>query len=224
MHVLRIKMASFPLPMSGVRMRAKHVVLLASLLISTQSHANLLKNSGAELGDLTGWTLGGISNPTIDNGSFDLGINPHAGQFMFRGGVGAYGSLTQNVPLAGWGLKRELGVSFWAQGLDQDTPSDDGFVSLTYLSSTGAILGTQTTAELDSHDGVWTQYQGVFAVPLDAMSVDYTMNFKRNFGRDLDAFIDDNALTLTTVPEPSTAWLSFAGLALMGALWRRRAR
>lgn len=81
-----------------------------------------------------------------------------------------------------------------------------------------------TDHESDLHDGIWAQYQRVFAVPLDAMSVDYTMNFKRNFGRDLDAFIDDNALTLTTVPEPSTAWLTFAGLALMGAFWRRRAR
>lgn len=205
-------------------MRAKYAVLLASLLISTQSHANLLKNSGAELGDLTGWTLGGISNPTIDNGGFDRGINPHAGQYMFRGGVGAYGSLTQNVPLTGLGLKRELGVAFWEQGLDQDTPSDDGFVTLTYRSSSGAILGTQTSVDVDSHNGVWTQYQGIFAVPLDAVSVDYTMNFKRNFGRDLDAFFDDNSLTLTTVPEPSTAWLTFAGLALMGACWRHRAR
>ena len=61
-------------------MRAKPIVLLASLLISTQSHANLLKNSGVELGDLSGWTLGGISGPTVDNGSFDPGINPHLGQ------------------------------------------------------------------------------------------------------------------------------------------------
>ena len=205
-------------------MRVRSVAVLATLLISTQSHANLLKNAGAELGDLSGWTVGGVSNPTIDNGSFDPGIYPHAGQHMFRGGVGAYGSLTQSVPLMGYGLKRELGVTYWEQGLDQDTPSDDGFITLTYLSSSGAVLGIQMTAEIDSHDGVWTRYQGVFSVPLDAMSVDYTMNFKRNFGRDLDAFFDDNALTLITVPEPSTRWLTFAGLALMGACWRRRVR
>ena len=203
-------------------MRAKSIVILANLLISTQTHANLLKNGGAELVNLSSWTVGGISTPSLDDGSFDPGINPHTGEYMFRGGVGAYGALTQNVLLTGVGLARELAVGFWEQGLDQDTPSDDGYVSLTYFSSNGAVLGTQTTAEIDSHYGVWTRYQGAFAVPLDAMSVDYTIHFKRNFGLDLDAFFDDNTLTLTTVPEPSTAWIMFAGLGLMGVCWRRR--
>lgn len=203
-------------------MRAKYVVFLSSLLISSQTHANLLVNGGGELGTLSGWTVGGISNPTVDNGSFDPGISPRTGKYMFRGGVGAYGTLTQNVLLTKTGLERKLAVTFWEQGLDQDTPSDDGFVSLTYFSSYGVVLGTHATAEIDSHDGIWTRYQGVFAVPLDAMSVDYTMHFKRNFGLDLDAFFDDNTLTLFTVPEPSTAWLTFAGLGLMGVFWRRR--
>lgn len=203
-------------------MRTKSIVFLAGLLISTQTHANLLRNGGAEFGDLSGWTLGGISNPTVDDGSFDPGINPHTGKYMFRGGVGAYGTLTQNVLLMGAGLRRELSVVFWEQGLDQDTPSDDGDVSLTYFASNGAVLGTQATAEIDSHYGVWTRYQCAFAVPLEAMSVNYTMHFKRNFGLDLDAFFDDNTLTLTTVPEPSTAWILFAGLGLMGVCWRRR--
>lgn len=130
------------LPSPKYSMRAKFIVTLVSLLISTQTHANLLKNGGAELGDLSGWTLGGISKPTVDDGSFDPGINPHAGKYMFRGGVGAYGTLTQNVLLTGAGLGRELAVAFWEQGLDQDTPSDDGYVSLTYFASNGAVLGT----------------------------------------------------------------------------------
>lgn len=203
-------------------MCTKYAVLLASLLMSTQVHANLLKNSGAELGDLSGWTVGGLSNPTVDDGTFDPGIGPRTGMYMFRGGIGASGTLTQNVLLTGPGLRRDLTVSFWEQGLDQDTPSDDGYVTLTYFSSQGDVLGIQTTDEIDSHDGVWNPYRGVFAVPLNAVSVDYTMHFKRNFGLDLDAFFDDNALTLATVPEPSTAWLTFAGLGLMGACWRRR--
>ncbi|EEF26925.1 conserved hypothetical protein [Ricinus communis] len=205
-------------------MRTKYAILLTSLLLSTQVHANLLKNGGAELGDLSGWTVGGLSNPTVDDGGFDPGISPRTGAYMFRGGIGSYGTLTQKVLLTGMGLGRELTVTFWEQGLDQDTPSDDGYVTLTYFSLGGAVLGTQSTDEIDSHDGVWSPYRGIFAVPLDAISVDYTMHFKRNFGLDLDAFFDDNSLTLTTVPEPSTAWLMLAGLGLMGAFWRRRTR
>ena len=121
----------------------------------------------------------------VDNGSFDAGIGPHTGLYDFRGGKGAWGTLTQNVALSGLGQSRQPTLSFWERGLNQ----------------------------------------GMFDVPLDAIAVDYTMQFQRNFGKDLDAFIDDNSLTLTTnVPEPSTGWLTFAGLGLMGALLRRRAR
>jgi hypothetical protein len=206
-------------------MRSKFAVALTCLCLSMHAHANLLVNGGAEAGTLAGWTVGGVSNPGVDNGSFDKGINPHSGAYDFFGRTGAWGTLTQNVALDGLGQSRQLGVSFWEQGLNQGTPSDNGFVTLTYYAGNGDVLGTQSSSVIDSHLNGWQRYQGAFIVPLEAISVDYTMHFTRNFGTDLDAFFDDNALTLTTsVPEPSSAWLTFAGLGLMGALLRRRWR
>jgi hypothetical protein len=144
---------------------------------------------------------------------------------MFFGHTGAWGTLTQNVALDGLGQSRQLTVSFWEQGLNQGSPSDNGYVTLTYYAGNGSVLDLQSSKVIDAHKGAWQQYQGSFIVPLEAISVDYTMHFTRNFGRDLDAFFDDNSLTLTTnVPEPSTGWLTFAGLGLMGALLRRRVR
>lgn len=206
-------------------MRPTIVLAVTCLCLSMQAHANLLTNGGAETGTLAGWTMGGVSNPGVDNGSFDQGIDPHTGTYAFFGGTGASGSLTQNVALDGFGQSRQLGVSFWERGLDQGTPSDNGFVTLTYYGGNGDVVGTQSSSVIDAHLGSWQQYQGSFIVPLEAMSVDYTMHFTRNFGNDLDAFFDDNALTLTTdVPEPSTGWLALAGLGVMGALLRRRVR
>jgi hypothetical protein len=202
-------------------MRYKCVLVVMCVFACFQANANLLTNGGAEIGTLANWTAAGVSNPGIDDGSFDAGINPHTGKFAFFGGSGAWGSLTQNVGLSNVGQSREMGVSFWERGLDQDT-SDDGYVSLTYHDAKGNVLSAQSSSEMDFHDGVWGHYRGTFQVPLDAASVDYTMNFVRHFGIDLDAFIDDNALTLTTnVPEPSTIWLTLAGLGLMGSLLGR---
>ena len=202
--------------------RSAFLGLAAALTFALPCHATLLTNGGAETGDLTGWTTGGISNPAVDDGAFDRGIGPYAGRFSFYGGIGRYGSLTQNVALANAGLARRLTVSFVEQGLDQDTPSDNGYVSLTYYGAGGAVLGSAATDVLDSHYGRWQRYDGVFDVPTGALSVDYTMHFQRQVGRDLDAFFDDNSLTLATVPEPGSAWLLAPGLLALG--WLRRGR
>jgi hypothetical protein len=70
---------------------------------------------------------------------------------------------------------------------------------------------------------------------VSAWSVDYTMYFTRNFGLDLDSFIDDNSLTLVSVgnsldqikqsgdvPEPSTGLIVGLGLACLGFMRKRR--
>jgi hypothetical protein len=202
-------------------MRLKLVFAAACLALSASSHANLLKNGGAELGTLEGWTRGGVSNPGVDDGSFDPGIDPRTGAFMFYGGVGRFGSLTQNVALPGAGQGRQVRLSFWEQGLDQDIPSDQGYVSLTWRGIDGSALGSVRTPGIDSHDGIWTNYNALFAVPASAFTVDYTMHFVRNVGLDLDAFFDDNELSM--VPEPgSIAMLMLGALALAGVHRRSR--
>lgn len=220
-------------------MRLKLAIALASLMVSMSSHATLLTNGGAETGTLLGWTAGGVSNPRVDDGSFDPGIDPHSGNYMFSGNRGLWGTLTQNVVLPFFGQSRQVVVSFWEQGLDQDIPSDSAHVALTYRGKDGSVISTVSTPNIDSHDGVWQQYQGVFDVPLWAWSVDYTMFFTRHFGIDLDSFIDDNSLTLLNsgispspsnqaglpidLPEPSSAAIVLLGLGSLALLRKRRA-
>lgn len=217
-------------------MRLKLALALASLMVSMTGHATLLTNAGAETGTLLGWTAGGVSNPRVDDGSFDPGIDPHSGRYMFSGYRGLWGTLTQNVLLPGFGQQRQVAVSFWEQGLDQDNPSDSAHVALTYRTKGGTVISTVATPTIDAHDGVWKQYQGIFDVPSAAWSVDYTMFFTRNFGLDLDSFIDDNALTLigtgfltdaeqmnqSAVPEPSSTAIVLLGLASLALLRKRR--
>ncbi len=196
--------------------------------------ANLLTNPGAETGDLTGWTIGvGVppNSPGVDSGSFDPGINPHSGSYDFYGhDPGALGTLIQNVNLLSNGFTTTqintgtlvANVVFWEQGLNQGPTSDNGSVTLTFLDAGNSILGTATTPTIDSHNLTWEEYSGSFSIPVNTVSIDYTMNFMRNVGTDNDAFFDDNSLTVTGVPLPGAVWLLGSGL--LGLVGLRRFR
>ncbi len=218
-------------------MRNRTTSLFVSLVVmasASGAKGDLLINPGAETGDLTGWTKGGVSNPFVDNGSFDPGINPHSGRFDFVGGTGAFGTLTQNVSLAGapgvTDAQIDSGivsaqVSFWEQGLNQGPTSDNGFVSLTFRDANNSVLGTVSTPVIDSHDLTWENFTGSFAVLAGTRSIDYTMNFTRHVGSDNDAFFDDNSLTVSvnSVPEPTSLFMLGSGaLAVLGYARRRR--
>lgn len=207
--------------------------LIAVLFISTSSMfaqlgANLLTNPGAESGSIAGWTAGGDATPRADNGSFDAGISPHTGMFDFVGGTGALGTLSQTVSLASISSALiDAGnalatFGFWEQGLNQGTPSDDGSISIVFLDASNGVLGMFTSPEVDSHDGIWTQYSSMMAVPAGTRSITYTMNFIRHSGTDNDSFIDDNSLSISAVPEPMTWSMFAAGAALLLGVRRLR--
>lgn len=196
--------------------------LPAALLLaaSAASAQNLLANPGAETGDLSGWAIGGSASVRVDNGSFNPGINPFEGGFAFVGGNGAFGSLTQTVAVAAGSAVAN--VSFWEQGLNQGSSSDHAYVSLSFVDGANTVLQTVATPAVDSHLGSWTQYSGSFAIPTGTTKIAYTMNFVRVAGSDLDGYIDNNSLTVSAVPEPSSALLMAAGLLLVPLLKRRR--
>ena len=183
------------------------LIMLAcgSLLGQPIATTNLLLNPGGEAGSLTNWIPGGDSGPRLDNGSFDSGINPHSGTNDFLAGTGSLGSLSQIVPLVGnsgvtsgtidgGGLSAY--VSFWEQGLNQASQSDDAYVSVVFLGATSNTLSTWTSPEIDSHNLTWSNYSAYLPLPVGTRFVQYNMNFVRHVGNDLDGFLDDNVLAI----------------------------
>ena len=169
-------------------------------------------NPGAETGDLSGWTTGGNSNPFVDNGSFNPGINPRSGNYDFVGGTGDYGNLSQTNSLMGIdGITTEdidsgilsANINFWAQGLNQTTPSDSPRITLTFVDASSVTISSSTTLEVDSHFGVWSNYSQSVLIPNGSRAIVYTMEFIRHAGSDNDAYIDDNSLSISnTLPTP----------------------
>jgi hypothetical protein len=166
---------------------------------------NLLLNPGAEAGTTANWIVGGVSNPGVDDGSFDSGINPHSGSYDFYGHTGAWGTLSQTVFLPGNdGITTALidsgfllaNVSFWEQGLDQGTPSDEACVIISFLDGNTNLLSTDSTPFIDSHDLTWSNYSTRYAIPVGTRLITYTMYFLRNVGSDNDSFVDDNVLAV----------------------------
>jgi hypothetical protein len=198
---------------------------------STQTNSsyvseNLLVNPGAEFGNLTGWSIGGNSKPSVDNGTEDVGINPYNGLYDFIGVTGPSATLTQNVNLINNGFITTgqidsgnllANLTFFEQGLNQSEPSDSASVTLTFLSDSNITLSTVSSVEVDSHNGSWQKYSNSFSIPVGTRSIDYTMNFIRHKGSFLDAFIDDNSLTVSVdtpnINNPPTGTLEITGTA-----------
>lgn len=187
--------------------------LCCSVAAGSVATTNLLLNPGGETGTLANWVAGGNSGPRVDNGTFDLSVQPHSGTNDFLGGRGSVGTLTQIVPLVGspgvTAVSLDSGtllayVSFWEQGLSQGTPSDDGYVSLVFLGSTSNSISVWAAPEIDSHSGTWSNYSTYLPIPAGTRFIQYTMNFILHQGSDLDGFIDDNVLSVSdSIQQPS---------------------
>jgi uncharacterized protein (TIGR03437 family) len=194
------------------------IILVAALLLCWMpaakadgvSTGNLLTNPGAETGDLTGWTADGPGAPMVDDGSFDPGINPHTGRFDFSGNAGIADSLSQTVSILVSGITPGVvdsgtllaNLSFWEQGLEQGDPSDDASVQLTFLDGSAAVIGLVTSPAVDSHNSTWLNYSNTYPIPVGTRSITYKIQFTLNSGSDLDAFVDDNSLTISQTDKP----------------------
>ena len=167
---------------------------------------NLLLNPGAELAAITDWTAGGGGTATVDKGSVDPGISPHTGGYDFVGTTGAANTLSQTVSIIQQGITTAevdggtlfANVSYWEQDLNEGSPSDDASVTLTFLDASNATISTVTVGPEDSHDGTWANVTGEYPIPSGTRSITYVMNFIRSQGTTIDAFIDDNSLTIDT--------------------------
>jgi hypothetical protein len=166
---------------------------------------NLLLNPGGEANNLADWVAGGNSGPRLDSGTFDTGIKPRSGTNDFLAGTGSVGSLSQIVPLVGnQGITAgaidagslQAYVSFWEQGLNQSDPSDNAYISVAFLGATSNSISTWASPVIDDHFGSWSNYSTYLPIPATARFIQYSMNFVRNSGNDLDAFIDDNVLSV----------------------------
>jgi hypothetical protein len=194
------------------------LVLVAERMHAQFATTNLLLNPGAEAGSTTNWVVGGVSNPSVDNGSFDQGINPHSGAYDFYGHTGAYGTLSQTVYLPGnQGItttaidngELSANVSFWEQGLSQGTPSDEACIVLSFLDTNTNLISTNSTPFIDSHDLTWENYANQYVIPAGTRLITYTMFFLRNAGSDNDSFVDDNLLTVSTVGPPPVLSITY---------------
>jgi hypothetical protein len=225
---------------SGVILSAAIIMASANVGWGRLPTGNLLVNPGAETGDLTGWTAGGNSGPFVDNGSYDPGINPHSGSYDFVGGNGgnanggnSFGTLSQNVTLASAGVTSAevnsgdllANVSFWVQSLNQGIPSDEASVNLEFLNSLSAEIGSDTTG-LYYSIGSWENITGAYAIPAGTTTIEYQMFFQLEKGINVDSFVDDNSLIVSSagapgVPEVASTF-PLLGAALAGLTVLRR--
>jgi hypothetical protein len=93
-------------------------------------------------------------------------------------------------------------VSFWEQtvpGQSSQGPSyDDAQVGLVFRGKFANAISV-STPEIDSPDGVWSNYTAYFLVPAGTRFIDYTISFIPHTMADT-VLVDDNLLLVTKLP------------------------
>jgi hypothetical protein len=193
---------------------------------------NLLINPGGETGNLAPWTAGGNTGAGIGTiASLGDNITPYDGTYDFMGGANApknpLGSLSQTVSIITGSVTTSrvntgnltADVSYWEQSKAQGPPSDEGYIQLTFLNGSNGVISTVDMPGVYSN-GVWKNYTEQFAIPVGTQSIIYSMEFKLEQGTNIDAFIDDNSLSIYgpafTTPESPTLVMQILGICALG--------
>ncbi|MFI5116070.1 MAG: PEP-CTERM sorting domain-containing protein [Terriglobales bacterium] len=196
-----------------MRQKALLVVaaLVAVLLVGapTAFATNLLTNGSFETGDLSGWTLGGVSGTIVVTGPFSYYSGAEDGSwYVGLGPVGGDGTLSQTFSDT---PGTHYTFSFWFASAG-DNPSD----------FSAYWDGTQLLSLTNPNTGVnWTQ----FSFDVVGTGSD-TVQF--NFRDDPAWLALDNISVGTgpppTTPEPSSLLLLGSGLLTVGGVIRRKFR
>ncbi len=208
-----------PRPVARLARPNIHFLLAAAIagaspaLSRAETQSLILGNPGAETGTTSSWTVGGTSNPGVDNGTFDAGITPFEGFKDFYGGTGASGTLSQTLSLDGFAPTFEqidagqvqFKAAFVEQSLGQ-SPADAAGVNITTIPTHPTSPQTFSSPAFTNVGG-WANGSVTNTLPTFTRQIQYQMAFSRNSGNDLDAFIDANSLTLTY---PGSSWVPSA--------------
>ncbi len=162
-------------------------------------------NPGAESGSLTPWVSGGSGVPIIDDGSANSGYNPYSGTKQFYGGSissGSNSTLTQSVLLLngtqGYTAAQldsgylSANISFYEQSYSQFFGTDEGQISLAFLTSSNTLISTTTTPTFACTN--WCAQSYSYPLPMGTRRIDYTMIFILQTGYAIDSYFDDNSL------------------------------
>jgi len=180
---------------------------------------NLLANPGADAGaaspdgyqtvPIPSWTVTSgapvvVSYGTPDFPSATSGGSSNRGANFFAGGNNGDAGLTQTVSLSSYATDIDAGratysLAGWLGGYNAQ--NDRAAVTATFLSSSGATLGSGTIGPVTATDrGSVTKFlqrSSGGAVPTGTRSVKVAIAFTRSYGYD-DGYADDLSLTVTT--------------------------
>lgn len=200
-----------------------NILYLFFALSSFNVQANLLLNSGFELG-LTNWSnIGGASIRTSDPAAYE-GTN-----YIFGENTALF-SVWQEVNLTNGGLTTgqidagNLDVEFGGWQSGWDTQSDSGQISIYFFNDLNNEIGKTQLSSFFSNK-TWEEQFGVTNLLSGTRSIRYEFVGTRDQGFNNDAYLDAAYLNIgspqqSPVPLPASIWLF--GSSLLGFLGMRK--